>query len=559
MAASHPLYLKALSVTQNLVPTDDIIITPNFFIAIFAGVVLALAFQFILTAVSAAAGITAIGNLKKSYVKSKVNPDGNSAKEDSEFDQERSSDVSMGVKISTAFGIWSVVTTCIALFGASALALNLSVVESSQTNIVTSLVIWALFFLILFYLETKVAGSLLGNLISAATSGLKNSALAIGSMFQTSPEGKIKDIIGSTVDRVRSEFDAGMNTDKLSKTLDNFLSKVDKKVPDYDVIQSDLENIAKKSGSKNSSGKWMAAQQVLTKMISENSNDDNPEKQGKVKKIEELLKTMKERYDGSDGKVEGIKNVVEEFTSMERNEIDERTQRIKKFLGSSDSDGLSETNINAKFKEILNDPSVVTSMISNGYKDMDREKIVELLDKNTNLKRENLEKYADSVESAIHKITKEFDSENDQRMVKRLENSTRNYFAGTGRPELDYSLLKDDAKRIMDNPKDSLEVIKNRFSTFDVDTLRAVVTNNKYVDEKDIDKIVSTLENGKKEVEDKIAKIETTANQQIEILKRKAVIQAEHARATAVSAAWWLVLSTILSGVAAMVGSAVAL
>lgn len=559
MLPSYALYSFALSFQRNVFPTDDIIVTPNFFIAIFAGVVLALAFQFILTAVSAAAGITAIGNLKKSYVKSKVDPHANSAKEEAEFDQDRSSDVSTGVKISTAFGIWSVVTTSIALFGATALALNLSVVESPQTNMVTSLVIWALFFLILFYLETKAAGSLLGNLISVATSGLKNSASAIGSLFETSPEGKIKDIIGSTVDRVRSEFESGLNSDKLSKTLDNFLSKVDKKVPDYDVLHKDLENIAKRSGSKNTSGKWMAAQQVLTKMISENSDGDSPEKKEKAKRLNELLETVKKRYDGSDGKVEGIKNVVEEFTSMERSEIDDRTEQIQKFLGFSESEGLSDKNINSKLKEILNDPSIVTSMISNGYKDMDRDKIVGLLDKNTNLKKENLDKYADSVESAIQTITKEFDTDNDKRMVRRLEDSTRNYFEGTGRPELDYSLLKDDVKRIMDDSKDSLKVIKDRFSTFDRDTVRALVTNNKYVDEKDIDRVVSTLEDGKKEVEDKIAKIETTANQQIEILKRKAVIQAEHARATAVSAAWWLVLSTILSGIAAMLGSAVAL
>ena len=71
--------------------------------------------------------------------------------------------------------------------------------------------------------------------------------------------------------------------------------------------------------------------------------------------------------------------------------------------------------------------------------------------------------------------------------------------------------------------------------------------------------VMATLEDSKKEVLNKVSQIENKANQQVEMLKRKAVIQAEHARATAASAAWWLVLSTILSGVAAMAGSAIAL
>lgn len=202
---------------------------------------------------------------------------------------------------------------------------------------------------------------------------------------------------------------------------------------------------------------------------------------------------------------------------------------------------------------------MITSLLSNGFKDLNREKIVGLLDRNSNLKKEDIEKYADTIESSVQNITKEFDKDNENRFVKRMESRVAGFFNGTGKQELDYSLLKEDVMKIMDDPKDSLDIIKNRFSTFDSDTLRAVVTNNKYIDEENIDTVVATLEDGKKEVLDKITKIETKANQQVEMLKRKAVLQAEHARATAASAAWWLVLSTILSGVAAMAGSAVAL
>lgn len=143
--------------------------------------------------------------------------------------------------------------------------------------------------------------------------------------------------------------------------------------------------------------------------------------------------------------------------------------------------------------------------------------------------------------------------------MKRIEGKIENFFDTSGRQELNYGLLKDDINRIMNNPKDSLNVIKNRFSTFDNDTLRAVVTNNRYVKDEHIDSIINTIKDSKKDVLDKISQIETKATQQIEIFKRKAVIQAEYARATAASAAWWLVLTAILSGVAAMGGGMVSL
>lgn len=552
-----------LSVVQNSaqvpVIADDVIVDSNFLIAIIAGVILALAFQFILTAISVAAGVTAVGDIKKNYAKSKAEPGDSSVKEEYKFDQDYSSGTSMGVKITTAFGIWSVVTTSIALFGATALALNLNIIESEWTNITTALVIWGLFFLLLFYLEAKIASTLIGNLISAATSGLRSSANMIGSMFAPSPEKKVENVLGNTIDKIRKEFNNGLNTDKLSKVLDNFLNRVDNKIPDYDNLKNDLEGIAKKSRNKNTSGKWMAVQQVLTKMIAENSDSNDSEKKGKAQRLQEVLNTVVSKYNESPGKVEGIKNVVEEFTDMERQQIDRRINDLKDYFSSTSDKGLSKSSLQDKVKEILNEPNVAISMISDNYNKLDRKTIIDLLDKNTNLKREELENYAERISSTVQSVTKEFDKENENRLVKRMEMRVANFFDSTERDELDFNLLKDDVKKIMDNPKDSLEVIKKRFSTFDNNTLRALVTNNKYIKEENIDTIIETIENGKKEVMDKVAQIETTAGQQMQIAKRKAIIQAEHARATASSAAWWLVLSTILSAVAAIAGGMVAL
>ncbi len=267
------------------------------------------------------------------------------------------------------------------------------------------------------------------------------------------------------------------------------------------------------------------------------------------------MDTLVSKYEESPpGKVGGVKNIIEEFTPLERQEIDEKIQQAKEFIASSKPNDLSIENIQKKFREILENPNVVTSMVSNNFTEMNRENIIAALDKNTGLEKENLENYADRIHGAVQSINKEFDKQNEDRLIKRIEKRVADFFNATDRQELDYSLLKNDVKRIMDNPSDSLDIIKNRLSTFDTNTIRALITNNPYVKEEQIDTILDSIEGGKKEVLDKVDQIRTTAAQQIQIAKRKAIIKAEHTRATAASAAWWLVLTTILSGVAALVG-----
>ncbi len=555
LATFRPSPLASLQVPL----ADNLIVDSNFFVTIAAGVVLALAFQFVLTAVSVAAGVTAIGDVKKSYVKSKVHPGGSDSGDGDRSGRDRSPDTAAGVKITTAFGIWSLVSTCIALFGATALALNMNVVETGATNTTTALVIWGLFFLILFYLETQIVGSLLGNLITAVTTGLKSSAGAISSMFTASPDQKIENVLEHTIEKVRSEFDPGSTMDRLSEVLDGFLSKVDDRVPDYDDLKNDLEDIAKESSGAGSPEKWTAVRQVLTKAISENGSSTDPDKKSKAEQLQQTLDTITQKYKDGGDSTEGTKNVVEELTPMDRKEINRRTAQVKGFLsGSSDSD-FSPENIRTAFEAILNHPKMVASILTDRAKGLGRADIVKLLSSNTALKKQNIEKYADRVTEALQKVAGEFDAEHRKRFADEIEGRVAEFFNSTGREELDYSLLKEDVRKIIDDPKDALDIIRNRASTFDTDTLRAVVANNEYVGEDQIDSIVGALSDAKEEVLEKIGHIETKVHERMEMLERKAVIQAEHARLTAASAAWWLVLSAILSAAAAIGGGMLAL
>jgi len=81
--------------------------------------------------------------------------------------------------------------------------------------------------------------------------------------------------------------------------------------------------------------------------------------------------------------------------------------------------------------------------------------------------------------------------------------------------------------------------------------------NNKYVDESQIDDIINSIEQGKQTIAQKVDQIQAKATAEYKMIERKAVIQAEHARKTAATAAWWLVASIVISARAAILGGVV--
>lgn len=243
---------------------------------------------------------------------------------------------------------------------------------------------------------------------------------------------------------------------------------------------------------------------------------------------------------------------------MDRREIEENIEKIKTVLRQSKPEIFEGYNIKQTIQEIIKDPKTLITLTGNKLNQLNRESIVESLSENTNLDKNQLNNYADRVEKTVKSIVEKFNSDNDNSLQRKMEARVADFLNSTERSELNYDALKADLKKIFDNPNDSLEVIKKRVNKFDEKTARAILTKNRYIDDKNIDNVLLKVNEVKTEVLDKVNKIQTKTREQVEMIKRKAVIQAEHTRRTAASAAWWLVITAVISGGAAVVGAVVA-
>ncbi|MBE9129848.1 MULTISPECIES: MFS transporter [unclassified Coleofasciculus] len=132
---------------------------PQFFIAVISGVVLAFAFQLLLTNLGVAVGISMAG--------------GSSSHSDSHKDHKSESLGGTIRKIGFALGLGTLISVTISLFFACLLAVKLSLLISAGLGAIVGLVIWATYFSLLVWVSSTTVNSLVGSVINTATSSFQ--------------------------------------------------------------------------------------------------------------------------------------------------------------------------------------------------------------------------------------------------------------------------------------------------------------------------------------------------------------------------------------------------
>jgi hypothetical protein len=195
-------------------------------LAVIVGVVMAFAFQLLFTNL----GIAVIAS-----------PDSSQ--------KENSSDESLGETIrgiETKVGLGLLLSVSIALFIACFLAVKLSLVGSPMLGAIIGVIIWAIFFTLLTWFGSTAVGSLMGSIISTATTGVQG-LLGTGSAMLGANIAKNQ--IVSTAEEitaaVRRELTAGFDPDSIRSTLQSSLDKVQLPQLNFDQLGGQFEQLLK--------------------------------------------------------------------------------------------------------------------------------------------------------------------------------------------------------------------------------------------------------------------------------------------------------------------------
>lgn len=200
---------------------------PQFFIALVSGILLAFAFQLVLTNLSVAAGISYLGRSSHSS------------------DDQEDSDSGLSVrKISLGVGLWTLITVTLALFLACFLAVQLSLLSSANLGAIVGLVIWAAYFTLLIWISSTTVGSLIGSVVNAATSGfqavLGTATAAIGGQVAKRQAVSTAEAV---VSAVRNELGSGIDPSSIRRSIEDYVQRLSLPGFDFPRIRQDFESL----------------------------------------------------------------------------------------------------------------------------------------------------------------------------------------------------------------------------------------------------------------------------------------------------------------------------
>ncbi len=197
-------------------------------VGLLAGIMMAFAFQLLLTNLSVALVAT------PGDVPLDIDSD----------DDESLMDTVRGIE--TKVGIGVLVTATIALFAASYLAVKFSLVNDAFLGALVGVTIWATYFTVLVWLGSNAVGSLLGSIVSTATSGIQGlMGATTGAIGANVAKNQAISTAEEITAAVRRELTTGFDPSSIQKTLQSSLSGL--KLPDLDLdkIGSQFEKIVK--------------------------------------------------------------------------------------------------------------------------------------------------------------------------------------------------------------------------------------------------------------------------------------------------------------------------
>ncbi|MBK1988391.1 MFS transporter [Sphaerospermopsis aphanizomenoides BCCUSP55] len=213
--------------TADVTPAQASVLTsgPRFFVALISGVILAFAFQLVLTNLSIAAGISYLGHPSESQ---EVESFGGTIR-----------------KIGMRLGIWTLVTVTVALFIACFLAVKLSLlILDPRLGAILGLVIWGAYFLLLMWVSTTTVGSLIGSVVNTATSSFQAiMGTATAALGAKAVNQQVVATAEAAASAVRRELGSAMAPTGIRQNIEEYIEKL--RPPEIDIsrIRSEFERL----------------------------------------------------------------------------------------------------------------------------------------------------------------------------------------------------------------------------------------------------------------------------------------------------------------------------
>ncbi|PMB10694.1 hypothetical protein CI592_04380 [Fischerella thermalis CCMEE 5328] len=284
-----------------------------------------------------------------------------------------------------------------------------------------------------------------------------------------------------------------------------------------------------------------------------------------------LVKLLSQRQDLSEEQVnqviDSVQDTIRNIVRYPRRLATRAQQRVETFqtyleeyLRRSGKDELNPKGIKHDLYLLLHDPRVGMESLSDRLAQFDRSTIITLLKLREDLRDDEAARIADTIISVRDSFVEQVRAiqRRIQDAIDSIFERIRNYLNSLERPELNYDGIKRDIRTLFDDPQAGFEALRDRLSSFNRDTLVAVMSSREDISEEDANRIIDQVERARQTVLQRAERLQQEAQRRLEEVKHQAQKQAEETRKAAASAAWWLFATALVSAIFSAIAGAVA-
>jgi hypothetical protein len=538
-----------------VIPTNEpFAVVPGsyFYLAIIVGVILAISFELILTHLSVAAGITAVGPFDRRKARTP-----RQASESQEARKEESTVMETVTRTSNIFGVWTLVTAVISLFFASWLAVRLSTSLDAWHGIVLGLAIWAMFYIFMTTLQVTALTSLVGSLVQTAIGGLKAAYKATTSVFGKSEEDRIVDTAEKVTASVRDELFGDVDVKDLRKDIEHYVQQLKPASPREfkNAIRELLDETDIRAIVEHNEGPF-AGTDVLTASLVKESGMSREKARTTAAGIQDAIAKIREEYSSQKDTTSKVSDAAMRVAGKSPEEAQAIREQIETYLRETHKEELDPEGIKRDLEKLLTRPKEGLGALRDRLAAFDRSTLTAILAQRKDLSQQEAQKITDRVMSVVDTLRGKAreTSEGASNWAQSIEAKISNYLNSMERPELEYEGIKHDLQVLFHDPKAGADLLIHRLKAMDRETLKAIVASRKDMTEDDAERLVLNMERARDEAIEKYQEMKVEVQHRLDDARDRALREAEEARQAARAAAWWTFGAAVLSGASAIGG-----
>ncbi|MEA5623835.1 MFS transporter [Nostoc sp. UHCC 0251] len=345
---------------------------------------------------------------------------------------------------------------------------------------------------------------------------------------------------------------------------------VDKAKEQYDSVTTTIADYLRNTGKQELNPEGI--QRDLTRLF-ENPKEGAVALRRRLSQVDRdtLVKLLSQRKDLSEEQVNEIidstQTSIRNFVRAPRRLATRTQQRaetfkayVEEYLRQTGKEELNPEGIKRDLQLLLHDPRVGVETFSDRLSHFDRSTIIALLKIREDMSDEEAARIADNIVSVRDQFVEQV--RNIQRGIQDAIDGVfariRNYLNSLDRPELNYDNIKHDVRTFFDDPQAGFDALRDRLSSFDRDTLVAIMSSREDISEEDANRIIDQIERARNTVLQRAERIQHEAQRRLEQVKHQAQRQAEETRKAAASASWWLFATATVSAIFSALGGVIA-